>query len=108
MPHDYLPASAARRLPSRMRRRIDREMRKVDEAIQEIGIAASLATYQDGVRVDRIARTTEHGMVRAAQLGALEHALSQANPSAAGYVHAVACAGAIGIAGVVHEAGRGF
>jgi hypothetical protein len=46
-------------------------------------------------------------MVRAAQLGSLEGVLVQNAPQSAGYVHAVACAGTIGIAGVVYEAGRG-
>jgi len=55
-----------------------------------------------------VATTTERGMIRAAQIGALEGALVQSAPQSVGYVHAVACAGAVGIAAVVYEAGRGL
>lgn len=81
--------------------------RQVSRALARIDGAALIASHQDQVRLDRVATTTERGMVRAAQLGALEGALAQSAPQSAGYVHAVACAGAFGIAAVVYEAGRG-
>jgi hypothetical protein len=82
--------------------------RQVSRALARIDGAALVASHQDQVRLDRVATTTERGMIRAAQLGALEGALVQGAPQSAGYVHAVACAGAIGIAAVVYEAGRGL
>ncbi len=81
--------------------------RQVSRALARIDGAALVASHQDQVRLDRVATTTERGMIRAAQLGALEGVLAQSSPQAAGYVHAVTCAGAIGIATVVYEAGRG-
>jgi hypothetical protein len=108
MPDDYLPVTGGiRRMPAKTRRRYEREMRRADEAMREIGLAASLAAYHDAVRIDRIASTTEHGMMRAAQFAALETALA-ANPVAAGYAHAIGCGGVAGIAGVVRETSRGF
>ena len=87
-------------LPSTLDRQVSRALARIDGA-------ALVASHQDQVRLDRVATTTERGMVRAAQIGVLEGALAQGSPQSAGYVHAVACAGAIGIAAVVYEAGRG-
>lgn len=86
-------------LPSKLDRQVSRALARIDGA-------ALVASHQDRMRLDRVAGTTEHGMVRAAQLGALEGVLAQNAPQSAGYVHAVACAGAIGIAAVVYDAGR--
>jgi hypothetical protein len=82
--------------------------RQVSRALARIDGAALVANHQDQVRLDRVATTTERGMIRAAQIGALEGALVQGAPQSAGYVHAVACAAALGIAAVVYEAGRGL
>jgi hypothetical protein len=87
-------------LPSTLDRQVSRALARIDGA-------ALIASHQDQVRLDRVATTTERGMIRAAQLGALEGALAHSAPQSAAYVHAVACAGAIGIAAVVYEAGRG-
>jgi len=86
-------------VPSKLDRQVSRALARIDGA-------ALVASHQDQVRLDRVATTTERGMIRAAQLGALEGALLQGAPQSAGYVHAVACAGAFGIAAVVYEAGR--
>lgn len=88
-------------LPSKLDRQVSRALARIDGA-------ALVASHQDQVRLDRVATTTERGMVRAAQLGALESVLVQSAPQSAGYVHAVACGGAIGIAAVVYDAGRGL
>ena len=80
--------------------------RQVSRALVQIDGAALVASHRDQARINRVAGTTEHGMVRACQLGALEQALIQSAPNAAGYVHAVTTAGALGIAAVVYEAGR--
>jgi hypothetical protein len=88
-------------LPSTLDRQVSRALARIDGA-------ALIASHQDQARLDRVATTTERGMIRAAQLGALEGALAHSSPQSAGYVHAVACAGAIGIAAVVYEAGRGL
>jgi hypothetical protein len=88
-------------LPSRTNRRIAR-------ALQATDAAQLVAVHRDQARLDRVATTAERGMTRAAQLGALEATLIAAVPNAAGYVHASAVAGAIGIAGVVHDAARGL
>jgi hypothetical protein len=55
-----------------------------------------------------IAGTTNEGMMIAAQIGALEAAYAQTTPWAAGYVHISAVAGAMNIASVVQDAGRGI
>ena len=97
---DNLPALTGGLLPSRLERQVGR-------ALSQIDAASMVASHRDQARLDRVAGTAERGMVRAAQLGALEAALIQSAPNAAGYVHAVTTAGALGIASVVYEAGRG-
>jgi hypothetical protein len=81
--------------------------RQVSKALEQIDAGTLVAMRRDEARLDRVATTAERGMVRAAQLGALEGTLARVAPNAAGYVHASAVAGAIGIAGVVHDAARG-
>ena len=81
--------------------------RRVSRALAEIDGAALVASHRDRRRIDRVADTTEYGMVRACQLGVLEAGLNQNAPYAAGYVHTVAVGGALGIAAAVYEAGRG-
>ncbi len=88
-------------LPSRLER-------QVSKALEQIDAQQLVAVRRDQARLDRVAGTAERGMVRAAQLGSLEAALVQMAPNAAGYVHASAVAGALGIAGVVHDASRGL
>src|SRR5271167_1935677 len=81
--------------------------RQVSRALARIDGAALVASHQDRKHIDRVAGTTEYGMFRAAQLGALEGALIQSSPLSANYVHTVAVGGALGIAAAVYEAGRG-
>ena len=81
--------------------------RRVSRALAQIDGAALVTSHRDQARIDRVAGTTEHGMVRTCQLGVLEAGLNQNAPYAAGYVHGVATAGVMGIASVVYEAGRG-
>jgi hypothetical protein len=81
--------------------------RQVSKALEQIDAQQLVAMHRDQARLDRVAGTAERGMVRAAQIGALEAALAQMAPNAAAYVHASAVGGAIGIAGVVHDASRG-
>lgn len=88
-------------LPSRLERQVSR-------ALEQIDAQQLVATRRDQARLERVAGTAERGMMRAAQLGSLEAALVQMAPNAAGYVHASAVAGALGIAGVVHDASRGL
>jgi hypothetical protein len=76
--------------------------------LEQIDAQQLVATRRDQARLERVAGTAERGMMRAAQLGSLEAALVQMAPNAAGYVHASAVAGALGIAGVVHDASRGL
>ena len=87
-------------LPSRIDRQVSR-------ALEQIDAQQLVAMHRDQARLDRVAGTAERGMVRAAQIGALEAGLVQMTPNAAAYVHASAVGGAIGIAGVVHDAGTG-
>ena len=100
MHSDNLPALSGGLFPSRLDR-------QVSKALTQINATSMVAMHRDQARLDRIADTTERGMVRAAQLGVLEATLVQAAPSAAGYIHASAVGGAIGIVGVIHDAGRG-
>ena len=81
--------------------------RQTSKALAQLDAGALVASHRDQARIDRVAGTTERGMVRAAQLGALEATLIQNVPSAAGYVHAAATAGAMGIVAAVYEAGSG-
>lgn len=81
--------------------------RQVSRALAQIDAAVLVASHRDRAQIDRVAGTAEHGMVRAAQLGALEAVLIQSAPQSAGYVHTVAVGGALGIAAAVYEAGRG-
>lgn len=97
---DNLPALSGGLLPYRLDRH-------VSKAVARIDAASMVARHQDQARLDLIAGTTYDGMRHAAQIGALEAALVQMAPGAAGYIHASAVAGAINIAGVVHDAGRG-
>ena len=97
---DNLPALSGGLFPSKIDRQVGR-------ALAQIDAGALVASHRDQARIDRVAGTTERGMVRAAQLGALEATLAQNVPSSAGYVHAVATAGAMGIVAAVYEAGRG-
>jgi hypothetical protein len=87
-------------LPSR----IDRQ---VSKAFEQIDASTLVAMRRDEARLDRVAGTARRGMVRAAEVGALEATLAQAVPAAADYVHASAVAGALGIAEVVYDATRG-
>jgi hypothetical protein len=97
---DNLPALSGGLLPSRLGR-------QVSKALVQIEAASMVASHRDRARLDRIASTTERGMVRAAQVGVLEATLGQMAPNAVGYIHASAIGGAISIACVVHDAGRG-
>ncbi len=97
---ENLPALSGGLFPSKLDRQVSRALARIDAGVL-------VASHRDQTRIDRVAGTTERGMVRAAQIGALEAALAQNVPSSAGYVHAVATAGAIGIVAAVYEAGRG-
>jgi hypothetical protein len=85
---DYLPVLSGGLLPSK----IDRQF--------------SNATRRDLARLERVTQTTQHGMVAVSHLASIEAALMDATPHAAGRIHAVACAGAIQVVGIVHDAGR--
>ena len=86
-------------LPSRL----DRQMTR---ALEQIDASTAVAVRRDQARLERVATTTERGMARAGQIGALEAAIVQTCPGAAPYVHASAVAGALGIAGVIYDAAR--
>jgi hypothetical protein len=77
--------------------------RQTTRALVQIERSAAVARCQDRARIDRVATTTLHGMRRASQLGACEVLLAQATPQAAGYVHAVAVSGALGIVAIVQD-----
>ncbi len=85
-----------------------RTSRQLTRALEQIDAAQLVALRRDEARLERVATTARRGMVRAAEIGALEASLGQVNPQAAAYVHASAVAGAIGIASVVYDASRGL
>jgi hypothetical protein len=99
--HDNHPVLASGPFGSKLDRQVSKSLAQLDG--QQL-----LALRRDQAQIERVATTAERGMARAAQLGALEATLAQMAPNAAGYVHASAVAGAIGIAGVVHDAARGL
>jgi len=81
--------------------------RQVSKAVARTEAESKVVRHRDQVRMGLIAGTTNEGMMIAAQIGAMEAALAQATPWAASYVHISAVAGAMNIAGVVQDAGRG-
>jgi hypothetical protein len=81
--------------------------RNVSRALAEIDAGATVALRRDMARLERITQTTQTGMMAVSHLASVEAALMEATPHAAGRIRAVACAGAIQIVGVVHDAGRG-
>jgi hypothetical protein len=99
--HDNHPVLASGPFGSKLDRQVSKSLAQLDG--QQL-----LALRRDQAQIERVATTAERGMARAAQLGALEATLVQMAPNAAGYVHASAVAGAIGIADVVHDAARGL
>jgi alkylhydroperoxidase/carboxymuconolactone decarboxylase family protein YurZ len=80
--------------------------RQVSRALEQIDAGTLVALRRDEARLIRVAGTARQGMVRAAEIGALEATLGQVAPHAAAYVHASAVAGALGIAEVVYDATR--
>ncbi len=80
--------------------------RRVSKALGQIDASTTVAVRQDMARLERVAQTTQHGMIAVSHLASIEAALMEATPHAAGRIHAVACAGAIQIVGIVHDAGR--
>jgi hypothetical protein len=96
-----LPAVRGGLLPTTLERQTGR-------ALARIEAAHLVAVHHDQARLDRVATTAERGMVRAAQIGVVEASLVQMAPHAAGYVHATAVAGAIGIASVVYDTKEGL
>jgi hypothetical protein len=85
--------------------RVDRQ---VSKALAAIDASQVVALRRDEARMERVATTTRRGMIRAAEIGALEAGLVQAVPAAAAYVHASAVAGALGIASVVYDSTGGL
>jgi hypothetical protein len=81
--------------------------RQVSKALSQIDASTTIASRRDLARIERVTQTTQHGMVAVSHLASIEAALMDATPHAAGRIHAVACAGAIQIVGIVHDAGRG-
>jgi hypothetical protein len=80
--------------------------RRVSNALSQIDASTTIAARQDLARLERVTQTTQHGMVAVSHLASIEAALMEATPHAAGRIHAVACAGAIQVVGIVHSAGR--
>jgi hypothetical protein len=95
-----LPAPTGILLPSRLDRR-------VSYALAQIDADTTVALRRDMARLEHITQTTQSGMMAVSHLASVEAALAEATPHAAGRIRAVACAGAIQIVGVVHDAGRG-
>ncbi|HEY1688028.1 MAG TPA: hypothetical protein VGF95_04110 [Solirubrobacteraceae bacterium] len=94
-----LPALSGGLFPTKHNRQIARALARIDSG-------TTLAIRQDRAQIERIAQTTQDGMVAVCQLAGLEASLAQLTPHAAGRIEAVAVAGAIQIVGVVHNAGR--
>lgn len=80
--------------------------RRVSSALSQLDASTTIATRQDLARLERVTQTTQHGMVAVSHLASIEAALMEATPHAAGRIHAVACAGAIQVVGIVHSAGQ--
>ncbi len=80
--------------------------RQVGKALAQIDATMAVARRSDLARLGRITEATQHGLIAVSHLAAVEAALAQATPHAAAQLRAVACAGTIGIAGVVYDAGR--
>lgn len=98
---DSLPALTGGFFPAKLDRQTARALARIDAG-------TSLAIRQDRARIQRIAQTTQDGMVAVAELAGLEAGLSRMAPHAAGRIEAAAVAGSIQIVGVIHRAGSGF
>ncbi len=97
---DNLPALSGGLFPSKLDR-------QVSKALSQIDASTTIASRRDLARLERVTQTTQHGMIAVSHLASIEAALMDAAPHAAGRIHAVACAGAIQIVGIVHDAGSG-
>lgn len=82
--------------------------RQVSRAFDQIGAGTAVAVRSDLARIERIVATTQRGMTAVTHIASVEATLSRTAPHAAERIHAVACAGSIGIVNVVHDAGMGF
>jgi hypothetical protein len=81
--------------------------RQLGKALDHIEASNLLAKRRDLARIERITETSEVGMVAVGRLGLVEAAVAQATPHVAPGLRAIQCAAVLGIAGVVHDAGRG-
>jgi hypothetical protein len=81
--------------------------RRVGKAL--VGIEASnlVAMRRDVARIERVTATAEVGMLAVARLGLVEATVAQSMPHTAPSLRAISNAAAMGIAGVVYDAGRG-
>jgi hypothetical protein len=81
--------------------------RQVGKALDRIEASNIVAKRRDVARIERITETSEVGMLAVGRLGMVEAAVAQATPHVAPGLRAIQCAAVLGIAGVVHDAGRG-
>jgi hypothetical protein len=96
---DNLPALGGGLLPAKTERQVSRALNRIDAA-------TVVASHRDQARLNRVAACAEHGMIRTAQMGALEAALVQGAPNVANLVHACLTAGSIGLMGVINDVAR--
>jgi hypothetical protein len=87
---DLLPATYGARLPTRLERQ------------------TAKAARQDAARIAHLTVTTERGMESALRLSVVEAQLARTNPDAEARIRVICDAGCMGIAAVVHDAGRAF
>jgi hypothetical protein len=81
--------------------------RQVGRALAGIEASNVVAMRRDVARIERTTGTAEVGMQAVARIGLMEAAVAQAAPHVMPELQMVRRAAALGIAGVVFDAGRG-
>ncbi|HTA34496.1 MAG TPA: hypothetical protein VK721_13845 [Solirubrobacteraceae bacterium] len=95
-----VPATTGVFLPSKLDRQVGRALAGI-EASNLVGMRRDVA------RIERMTGTAEAGMQAVARVGLMEAAVAQAAPHVMPELQMVRRAAALGIAGVVFDAGRG-
>jgi uncharacterized protein YcaQ len=82
--------------------------REAEKELERVRARAAVAAYRDRAEIVRVTGTTKQGMQAAYDICAEEALLAPSDPLVQARVRVIADAGALCIAGIVKDAGRGF
>lgn len=82
--------------------------RQAEKALEQIRVSATVAMLRDQAEIARISATTKRGMQAVHHISAEEALLAPSDPLVQARIRVIADAGALCIAGVVHNAGVGL